>query len=135
MIKKFKPLPYDGSNPLPNYVENIGKYELIGIVPGGYRITLAKLTTGDSVSAGTPLAHALFESYTDHGEPAKVARTRVNGYDKEFIAIRSAMNETGVEFNPTLSCPAEIILTALGDWIKEHNPEIEFTAVVSQTCH
>lgn len=135
MIKNFTPLPFDGSNPLPNYVGNIKRFELIATVPGGYQVMLARLTTGDSLSAGTPLAHALFESFTDHGERMRVARTRVNGYDREFIAVRSAMSEAGVEFSPALSCPSETILHALGEWFKESNPEICAVAVVSQTCH
>jgi len=135
MIKNFEPKPFDGSNPLPNYVGNIKKCELIATVPGGYKIMLAKLTTGDSMSAGTPLAHAMFESFTDHGERAKVTRTRVSGYDRNFIAVRSAMNEAGVEFNPSLSCAGETILHALGEWFKANNPEILGVSVVSQMCH
>lgn len=135
MIKNFNPLPYAGGNPLPNYVGNIRKFELVGNASGGYKITLAKLTVGDSVSADNPLAHALFESFTDHGERASVARTRVSGYDREFVAVRSAMSETGVEFYPALSCPCEMILGELGGWFKEHNPEITEVSVVSQTCH
>ena len=135
MIKNFTPQPYEGGNPLPDYVGNRSEYVLIGDVPVGYKITLAKLTVGDSVSAGNPLAHALFESYTDHGERAKVARTRVSGFDREFMAVRSAMSETGVEFHPTVSCPSETILEALGEWFMASNPEIVGVSVVSQTCH
>lgn len=135
MIRNFNPLPFDGGNPLPNYVSNVNRYELIGIVPGGYRVTLARLATGESVSAGTPLTHAMFESFTDHGERAKVTRTRVSGYDREFIAVRSALSEAGVEFNPVLSCPTETILHSFGEWFKANNPEIKGVSVVSQTCH
>lgn len=135
MVKNFTPRPYEGGNPLPDYVSNKSEYTLIGDAPGGYKITLAKLTVGESMSAGNPLAHALFESYTDHGERAKVARTRVSGFDREFMAVRSAMSEAGVEFNPSLSCPSEDILKALGEWIAEQNPEITGVSVVSQSCH
>lgn len=135
MIKNYTPLPFEGSNPLPAYVDNVSEYELVATVPGGYKITLVKLTVGDSKSAGNPLAHALFESFTDHGERAKVARTRVSGYDREFIAVRSAMSEAGVEFHPALSCPAETILEALGEWFKVQNSEIVEVSVVSQSCH
>lgn len=135
MIKNYAPRPFDGGNPLPAYVDNVSGYELIGTVPGGYKILLAKLTVGDSMSAGNPLAHALFESYTDHGERAKVARTRVSGYDREFIAVRSAMAEAGVEFHPMLPCSCEEMLEKLGDWFAVQNPEITEVSVVSQSCH
>ena len=62
MIKNFEPQPYDGLNPLPSYVTNVSSFTLTGSVPGGYEITLAKLTVGESVSAGNPLSHALFET-------------------------------------------------------------------------
>lgn len=135
MIKNFIPQSFEGVNALPDYVNNKSEYTLVGEVPGGYKITLANLTIGESVSAGNPLAHALFESYTDHGERAKVARTRVSGFDREFIAVRSAMSETGIEFYPTVSCPSETILEALGEWFMVNNPEITGVSVVSQTCH
>lgn len=136
MIKKFIPLPFEGDNPLPAYVDNVSVYELVGTVPGGYKVTLAKLTVGESKSAGNPLAHALFESFTDHGERAKVARTRVSGYDREFIAVRSAMAEAGVEFHPMLPCSCEDMLEKLGDWFAVQNPELtEVSVAVSQSCH
>lgn len=136
MIKNFIPKPFEGGNPLPDYVSKVSRYELVGTVPGGYRVTLAKLAVGSSVSAGNPLSHALFESYTDHGERAKVARTRVSGSDMGFISVRSAMSETGVEFHPALPCSEEDVLRALGEWFKVQNPEIsEVSVVVSQTCH
>lgn len=56
MIKNFEPQPYDGLNPLPSYVTNVSSFTLTGSVPGGYEITLAKLTVGESVSAGNPLS-------------------------------------------------------------------------------
>ena len=62
MIKNFNPKPFEGGNPLPDYVSNVSRYELVGIVPGGYHVTLAKLAVGSSISAGNPLSHALFES-------------------------------------------------------------------------
>ena len=136
MIKNFDPKPFEGGNPLPDYVSNVNRYELVGIVPGGYHVTLAKLAVGSSISAGNPLSHALFESYTDHGERAKVARTRVRGSDMGFISVRSVMSETGVEFFPTLPCSEEDVLRSLGDWFMVQNPEIsEVSVVMSQTCH
>ena len=135
MIKDFTPMPYAGINPLPVYVSNVRTYKLIGGVPGGYTITLAKLTVGGSVSAGNPLAHALFESFSDHGEQMKTARTRVSGYDREFIAIKNAMIEAGVEFHPITTCSGEEILRALGEWFQTQNDEIASFSIVSQSCH
>ena len=135
MIKDFTPMPYEGINPLPDYVTNVRAYTLVGTVPGGYHVTLAKLTVGESKSAGNPLAHALFESFSDHGEQMKAARTRVSGFDREFIAVKNAMAETGVEFFPTLPSPSEEVLRSLGDWFMVSNPEITEVSVVSQTCH
>lgn len=142
MIRSFHQEPFDGYNALPDYVSNVTDYALIGEIPGGYVITLAKLTTGTSMSAGSPLVHALFESYTDHGNRAKVARTRakvastqLSGRDRDFVAVCSAMNETGITFHPSLPCSCEEILTALGEWFKMQNTEIVEVSVVSQTCH
>lgn len=135
MIKKFTPQTYDGINPLPNYVANVRIFTLIGNISGDYKITLARLTVGDSVSGGNSLSHALFESFTDHGDRAKTARTRVNGYDGEFTAVKTAMSETGVEFNPTLPCSPEIVLHSLGNWFTTSNSEINAFSIVSQTCH
>ena len=135
MIKNFVPRPYDGVNILPNYAANVRVFTLIGSISGDYKITLAKLTVGDSISKGNSLSHALFESFTDHGDRAKTSRTRVNGYDGEFIAVKTAMSETGIEFNPTLPCSSEEVLRALGDWIVANNSEIRSFSIVSQTCH
>lgn len=66
MIKNYAPQPYDGTTALPQYVTDVSTYTLIGEVPGGYKITLAELSVGSSVSAGNPLTHALFKSYSDH---------------------------------------------------------------------
>lgn len=136
MIKDFIPAPFTGSNPLPSYATaDMTEYTLFGKVLGGYVITLAKLTIGDSVSAGNPLTHALFESFTDHGERMSVARTRVSGFDREFTAVKNAMFAAGVEFNSFPPCSSEEILTKFGDWFMTHNPEITGCCVVSQTCH
>lgn len=59
MIKNYAPQPYDGTTALPQYVTDVSTYTLIGEVPGGYKITLAELSVGSSVSAGNPLTHAL----------------------------------------------------------------------------
>jgi len=141
MIKEFTPLPYEGINPLPDYVTGTRFYTLTGTVPGGYVVTLARMAVGDSKSAGNPLTHVLFESFDDHGVPMKTARTRVGGVDgvsgtdREFIAVKSAMGMTGVVFHPALPCPCEEVLQALGEWYTAQNPEISSVAVMSQTCH
>lgn len=135
MIKNFTPQQFEGLNTLPIYVNNVRTYTLIATVPGDYVITLAKLTVGDSVSAGNPLSHALFESFTEHGERMKASRTRVNGHDKDFISVKNAMIETGVDFHPVLSSPCETILRSLGEWFMAQYPEITAFSLVSQSCH
>lgn len=136
MIKNFKAQPMGRQNKLPIYVSNINKYTLIGTIHKGYKITLARLSVGESVSAGNNLTHALFESYTDHGEQAKITRTRVCGVDRTYIAVRSAMCEAGVEFQPAyiqLQSVSEELLKALGTWFMSKNLDIVEVAVVSQT--
>lgn len=136
MIKDFIPMAYTGSNPLPSYATtNVTEYTLLGRIQGDYTITLAKLTIGDSVSAGNPLTHALFESFTDHGERRAVARTRVSGFDREFTAVKNAMFTAGVEFSSAPPCSSAELLTAFGEWFMEKNPDIMDCSVVSQTCH
>lgn len=135
MIKSFNPQPYAGLNPLPTYVTNGEVYILSAKVTGGYEITLARLTVGESVSAGNPLSHALFESFGYHGERLKAARTRVSGMDREFVAVKNAMTETGVEFHPALPNSCDTILYSLGQWYQAQNPEIEAFSLVRQTCH
>ena len=77
MIKNVNLKPFEGSCELPTYVYGSGieKYTLIATVSGVYKITLAKLTIGTSVSGKTVLPHAVFESYTDHGE--KMCETKI----------------------------------------------------------
>ena len=135
MIKSFTPQPYDGLSPLPDYVTDTRFYTLTGSTPGGYTVTLARMTVGDSKSAGKPLAHVLFESFDDHGAAMKTARTRAGGLDCEFIAAKNAMSDTGVEFHPALPCSCEVMLQALGEWYMAQNPELSSVEVVSQTCH
>lgn len=135
MIKNFIPKPYEGTNPIPEYAKNVRRYALRATLSTGYDITLGELTVGSSVSAGNPLAHALFESYSDHGKQSKAVRTRASGCDAEFAAVKNAMIATGVEFHPSLACPCETILESLGEWFKVQNSEIAEVSVVSQTCH
>lgn len=135
MIKNFNPQPYEGLDPLPDYVTGIARYTLEAVVPGGYRVVLARLAVGESKSGGNTLTHVLFESYTDHGDRRKATRTRTGGYDREFIAVKNAMSEAGIEFHPSLPCSCEVVLQALGEWYTAENPELSFAEVVSQTCH
>ncbi len=132
MIKNFVPQPYDGLNPLPSYVGNVRAYTLVATAAGDYNVTLAKLTVGDSVSAGNPLSHALYESFTDHGKQAKATRTRASGCDREFAAVKNAMIMAGVEFYPALPSSCEDILNSLGEWFVTQNPELSGASVVSQ---
>lgn len=137
LIKNYTPQPFDSTASLPQYVTGVRTYTLIGEVPGGYKITLAELSVGSSVSAGNPLTHALFKSYTDHGEPMKVVRARANGVgvDGELAAAMSAMRMAGIEFNPACPVSCETILYALGTWMQESNPDIQSVQLVSQSCH
>ena len=135
MIKSFTPEQYAGVNSLPLYVTGVREYTLVGTTTAGYVITLGRLTVGSSMSAGNPLSHALFESFTDHGLRQKTARTRVSGCDREFVAVKNAMMETGVEFYPSLPSAPEEIMQSLGDWFRVTNEEIAEVSVVSQTCH
>lgn len=135
MIKNFKPVPYRGLTPLPDYATGPSYYTLIGNTSAGYAITLARLTVSRSRSAGKLLAHALFESFDDHGHIMAAARTKMGGTDMEFVAVKNAMNLAGVTFNPSLPCTCDVILQSLGEWFMAQNGEITSVEVVSQTCH
>lgn len=135
MIKNFTPAPYAGINSLPLYVTGVREYTLVGTTNAGYVITLGRLTVGSSLSAGNPLSHALFESFSDHGERMKTARTRVSGKNQELVAVKNAMAETGIEFNPALPNSCETILYSLGQYFQSANPDIREFSLMSQTCH
>ena len=135
MIKNVKLKPFDKPNYLPTYVGDVKTYTLIATVPGDYEITPAKLTVGASVSAGNPLSHALFESYSDHGQKMIEAKSRVSGYEREFMAVKSAMLEAGIDFELIAPCHFSDMLNALGAYYQAGNPEIQDYAVVSQSCH
>ena len=132
MIKNYNPRPFEQASFLPAYVEVTHRYELLARVRGGYVINLAKLTVGKSLSAGKPLSHVLFESFSDHGERRAMARTRISGYDRAFYAVLNAMMEIGTEFEFVTPCHFEEILTELGASIQAENPEIEKYEIVSQ---
>ena len=76
-----------------------------------------------------------FESFDDHGRRMKATRTRVSGFDREFVAVKSAMSGCGFAFHPALPGACETILYALGEFFQAQNPEIAEVAVVSQSCH
>lgn len=136
MIKNYNPRPFEQPNPLPTYVAITDQYELLAKTKTGYTITLAKLTVGNSLSAGHLLSHVLFESFSDHGERMSVVRTRVSDNSgRAFSAVMGAMMGAGVEFESVTPCHFETMLTALGAWIQAKNPEIEKYELVSQSCH
>lgn len=133
LIKSFVPRPFNGWAILPTYASDLRTHTLLGMISGGYEIMLAKLTVGESISAGNPLTHAMFESFTDHGERRALTRTRVSGYEREYTAVKNAMIGCGVEFLPAPPCGSEEMLNALGDWFRRQNPEIESCSLVSQS--
>ena len=135
MIKSFTPRGFDGDNKIPSYATKIKRFTLLAELEEGYVITLAKLSVGESVSAGNQLTHASFESFDDHGRRKAAVRTRVSGYNREFVAVQNAMIGAGVEFAPVTPCTSEDMLNALGNWFREHNPDIKKCSLVSQRCH
>ncbi len=135
MIKNYNPRPFEQFSLLPNYAAVTEQYELLAKTKTGYTITLAKLTIGKSMSAGNQLTHVLFESFSDHGERRAFARTRVSGYEREFIAVMNAMLEIGVEFESVAPCHSEMMLTALGAWLQLRNTDIEHYEIVSLSFH
>lgn len=139
MIMDFNPQPYEGTTGLPGYVTNVRKYVLEADTQEGYRVTLARLTVGDSLSAGKPLTHVLFESYDDHGRRCATARSRVSGFEQEFVAVVNAMSAVGIKIFPTKPCTCKEMLMSLGEWLKARNSELSGLHVcetgVSQSCH
>ena len=137
MIKKIELKPFKNSQLFPAYVykKGIETYTLNASLSGGYKIMLGKIIVGNSISNGAPLCHAMFESYTKHGEKMIETKTRVSGYEREFNAVKQVMMEAGVEFEPIAPCHPEELLNALGARYKADNPDIQSYAVVSQTCH
>lgn len=137
MIKNINLKPFDKSCELPTYVygNGVDKYTLVATIPGDYKITLAKLLIGSSVSGKTVLSHALFESYTDHGEKMSESKIRMGGCEREFMAAKNVMTEVGIEFEPTAPCHFLEILNMLGAYYQAGNPEILNYEVLSQRCH
>ena len=137
MIRNIDLKPFKKSELFPAYVYNNGIdiYTLNATVSGGYKITLARIVVGNSLSGGAPLCHALFESYSKNGQKMIETRTRVGGYEREFNAVKQAMIKAGIEFKPIAPCHPEELLEGLGAWYKAANPDIQEYAVVSQTCH
>ena len=135
MIKNYNPRSFEQLNSLPPYMVITEQYELLAKTKTGYIITLAKLTVGQSKSAGNPLNHVLFESFSDHGERMAVARTRIIGHGHVFSAVMNAMMEIGVEFESVALCHSETMLTAIEAWIQVKNPDIEQYKIMSLNCH
>ncbi len=133
MIKNYNPRPFEQFTSLPTYAAITEQYELLAKTKTGYTIRLAKLTIGQSISAGNQLTHVLFESFSDHGERRAVARTRVSGHKRVFVAVMNAMLEVGVDFESVTPCRSEMMLTAPGAWIQARNPDIEKYEIVSQS--
>lgn len=125
MIKSFSPKPFEGLTPLPSYVANVQVHTLEAKAPGGYWITLGRLTVGESVSQGSTLTHALFESFDDHGERKAAARARANSwYIPVFVAVSEAMAKAGMEFEHTTPRTCEDIIWELKAWFERSNPEL-----------
>ena len=137
MIKAVNLRPFDGSEDLPAYVykNTIGKYTLVATAPGGYKVVFARLTVGSSKSGSEELTHALFESYDTFGNKMKETRTRVGGYDREFLAAKYAMIEAGIEFENIAPCHFSKLLNALGAFYNAVDPDIQEYTVMSQSCH
>ena len=137
MIKNVNLKPFTNVQAFPAYVykKGVNIYTLNATVTGGYEITLARITLGDSMSGGLPLSHVLFESYTKQGQKRIETKTRVGGYEREFNAAKQAMLKAGIEFEPIAPCHLEELLKALGAWYKAANPDIQEYVVLSQRCH
>ena len=117
------------------YGNGVEKYTLFGTVMGNYKITLAKLTIGKSISGESELSHALFESYSNHGEKMSEAKIRISGCEREFMAAKNVMSKVGIEFENIAPCHFCDLLNALGAYYQADNPEIQECTVVSQRCH
>ena len=135
MIKNYNPRPFEQASSLSTYVKITNQYELLARTKDSYVIRLVKLTVGTSMSAGKPLSHVLFESFSDHGERRAIAKTRIGGYNSAFFAVLSAMTEIGVDFEFVTPCHFEEILTELGASIQAGNPDIASYEIVSLNCH
>ena len=119
MIKNFIPQPYEGGNPLPDYVGNRSEYVLIGDAPGGYKITLAKLTVGDSMSAGNPLAHAILR-----GSVNPYGQTQPNYHYEDLLLLLHLYQEKN------LKNPACVVDTNHSNSNKQYLEQIRITKEV-----
>ena len=129
---------YHNSSPtVREFIEFMEKYEEYNAI--GYTVSIDRedyciLTVGDLPSGSKKLFHALFESYTDHGKKMRETKSRVNGFERDFIAVKSAMFVAGIEFNPIAPCHFSELLKGLGAYYQAVNPEIQDYTVVSQKC-
>lgn len=137
MIKNVALKPFTETCELPSYVyKNVFyKYTLTATIEGDYKVVLARLITGYTNSADNILSHALFESYTDHGDKMIETKVRVDGFEREFMAAKSVMVSAGIEFEPIPPCHVSELLKGLGAYYQRQNPDIKSYAVMSQTCH
>lgn len=135
MIKGVNLKPFDKSVFLPTYVKNIGVYTLVATVYDSYKVVQAQLTIGDSMSAGSMLSQVIFKSYSSYGDKRAEVRTRVSGYEREFIAVKSAMRGAGIEFNPIVPCHFLELLKGLGAYYQAVNSDIQAYEILSQICH
>ena len=135
MIKDVNLKPFEKSVFLPAYVSNIGIYTLTAKVLGDYEITLAQLVIGDTMSAGVPLTHVLFRSYTSKGKKCTESRTRVSGFEREFIAVKSAMFNVGIIFEPIVPCHFLELLNSVGAYYQADNQDIQSYEILSQVSY
>lgn len=135
MIKSVDLKPFTKTNPLPTYArwQGLEIYTLKATVNGGYEITLANLTIGRSMSAKNPLSHVLYESYDDHGKKMSEVKIRAGGDEREFMAVAGAMAGAGIIFDTIESSrPVEDLMTEIGNWYKNSNPDIQEIEVTLQ---
>ena len=137
MIKNVELKPFEKHCELPTYVYGNGveEYELVGTIAGGYKILMARLKVGTSKSKGEILSHAVFESYTTHGEKMSETKIRIGGCDSDFMAVKNAMIKSGIELENIAPCHFCDLLNALGACYQAANPDIQGYAVMSQRCH
>ena len=136
MIKSVNLKPFDTTCKFRDYVyrNKVDEYELVGVV-GSYSICLARLRMGKSRTANGEYSNVIFESYDSHGKKMRESKFRMDGCDREFMAVKNAMNGAGVEFENIAPCHFLELLNALGAYYKAKNPEITEYTVLSQRCH
>ena len=137
MIKDIKLKPFTTPCKLPVYVMRYGvtEYTLTAKTNSGYVITLAKLFIGIARLHKAVSTHAVFKSYTNHGEKMAETKARVAGAGFELTATQLAMIRAGIEFDLETPCHFLDLMTAIGARYSAENPDIEEYGLMSQTCH